>query len=149
VALNHNQNLHFIYSENVTPAANLPALATTLPGITTYTQVAGVGSASDYLGNTALATVNMGVDFTNQQIASYGVNVTATAGTFDAQAAAIPFSALDQSFALSSGVSCSGTCSGEASVAFVGNAAEAAMTSFSITDTTASTGVSGTAALAR
>jgi hypothetical protein len=151
-ALNHNQNLHYVYSENVTPLANLQAL--TPLGVVSYTQLPGSGSATDHLGNTALSsTVNMGVDFTNQQIASYSVDVTtAGSGNFHGEtSSAIAFTALDQSFTLTDSITpvCTGGCTGEASVAFVGGQAEAAMTSYSITNTTSGTGVSGTGVMTR
>ena len=147
VALNNDQNLHFVYSDNLTPSTNLQAMTGTS---VIYNQVAGAGSVTDGAGIPALSSnVTMDVNFTGQQISTYGVNVLTGTSTFDAQATAIPFNALDQSFALSSGGSCSGSCQGEASVAFVGNAAESAMTSFSVTETGTGDSVSGTAVLAR
>jgi hypothetical protein len=144
--LAHNQNLHFIYSENVTPLANLQAMS--LSAVTySSSNLSGNLNATDFQGNLASGSVDMTVNFAADVIDTYSVNLTATSGTYGVTATNIGFSNLDQAFQLNDTGACAGTCSGEASVAFVGNAAEAAMSSFSIVDTTSGSGVSGTAVL--
>ncbi len=151
VPLAHTQNLHFIYSDKITDPATLSNLGN-LGGIfgspVNYSSTTTSGTlATDQLGVTAtsVASVNMVADFQNNLITSYTVSTNFGGLTYDGQATNIAFTALNQDFALI-GSTCS-TCTGAASLQFVGPQAEGAITSYAISDTT--NAISGTALLKR
>ncbi len=151
VSLNTLNNFHYIYSENLTSPTQLASLGG-LGGSVSY-NLAGGTRPTDNLGNVAatMPSITLNVDFITRQINTY--DVTATVGTkvFQAGTTNIPFADLNRSFTIGSTSTCpSGVgCIGEASVVFVGNAAQGAMTSYHIEDTNLPLAVTGTALMVR
>ncbi len=156
--INALQNLHFVYSENITSPtqlANLGGIKTTL---ISYTSTGGT-LPTDNLGNvgTNFASISMGADFITQEITRYDVNasvidantglsVNYTAGIISP----VPFTTLGSPFLIDGTGSCpGGVCAGEASVLFVGPQATGAITSFQINAPQAQipSSIAGTAAL--
>ncbi len=137
------QNLHFIYSENITSPSQLASLGGIKGSFTSYTSTGGT-LPTDNLGNsgTNFANVFMSADFVTQEITSYDVNasvidassgfavtVTYTAGIISP----VPFAALNSSFLIDGTGGCpGGICNGEASVLFVGPNATGAISSYQI-----------------
>lgn len=153
-----NSNMHFIYSDKVTSLVQLGNLGG-LGGNINYTTVAGMGTLpTDQTGaidasTPGLANINMNVDFQNQLINSYTLDVTVNTQTYSMMASApLAFNQLNKNLNLIDQVTSpcpSGTCIGDASVKFVGIGAEAALTSYSVGDSAGTTGVSGTNLLFR
>gem|GEM_PF-6709114 len=144
--------VHYIYSDKVIDITDpnvYGPLAISRAGTVTYNTLPLNGTLpTDNLGGvgTSVASISMGVDFTNSQVTSYTVNPITTTYVVSVDASLqvpVPFTALNNNFALAGGT-CS-ICSGTASVSFIGSNAEGAITSFSISDT--SNTVSGTALL--
>ena len=135
----------FIQSDNLTTPTQLGGLT----GTANYTTVAGSYNAS-YNGLPAAGgTVTMDVNFDTNLVTSFTANAFESVNTLGGTAANIPFQDLSQGFQLTNGGGCNvGTCSGSASAAFVGNAAQGAITSFNIESTTGDTAV-GTALIKR
>ena len=141
-------NFHYIYSENLTTPNQLANLGG-LGGSVNYSLVDGT-LATDNLGNVAssAANINMDVDFINQRITSYNIDATVGPTTYNATASLIPFQDLGREFNIQSlSAGCSSTCSGEASVLFIGPQAQGAMTSYHIDDDSAPTSITGTGLL--
>jgi len=125
-------NLHFIYSENLTSPTQLANLS----GIKSFTSYLSTGGTlpTDDAGNlgTNFANISMGVNFITQTIDTYNVSASVNAINYDAGIlGSIPFGDLNSSFSLSGSGNCS-TCLGEASVLFVAPNASGAITSFQI-----------------
>ncbi|MDH5472671.1 MAG: FecR domain-containing protein [Gammaproteobacteria bacterium] len=151
VALQTKDNLHFVYSENLTPLANLGGLTST----TLYSSfVTGSGGTlpTDTSGGvgTQTSTFNITMNFASSQMTQYTVTAPTTnmnIATINAGATtAIPFSQLN-GFAISDlGTTCDGggaLCTGNASVAFVGTGAEAVLTSYTLASPDGAIAVSG------
>ncbi|VAW65046.1 hypothetical protein MNBD_GAMMA11-2067 [hydrothermal vent metagenome] len=150
--VNHKDQLHFIYSNNLTTPAQLGGLQGTI----SYDNASKLGTLpTDLNGAQGSATLFMTVDFTASQINNYSVNVAVANDNYFAEnTAGILFSDLPGGFDLTdpTGGACgnaggAAACSGRASVNFVGSNAEAATTSYSIISDNNLTGVSGTAVL--
>jgi hypothetical protein len=121
----------FIESDNLTTPAQLGGLN----GTATYSMVAG--SFNGYINGTAddgTSTVSMDVNFDLAQVTNYSVAINQSVTNLDGQASNIPFQALSSGFPIS-GSTCP-SCTGTAAVSFVGDAAEGAITSASISDGT-------------
>jgi len=146
-------NMHFIYSDNITSAEQLAFLGG-IKAFTTYTSTGGT-LPTDNPGNTgsSFASISMGVDFFAQQITNYDISTSVTndigqqvsysAGIFSP----IPLDTLNTSFPIDGTGCASGACTGEASVLFVGPAASSAITSYQLNDIQANTSITGTALL--
>lgn len=144
-------NFHFIYSENLTSPTQLASLGG-LGGSVIY-NLAGGTKPTDQLGNVAatMPTITLDVNFTLQQINAYNVQATVGPNVFQAGTTNIPFNDLGRSFTIDATTACpSGIgCTGEASVVFVGGAAQGAMTSYHIEDVSLPLAVTGTAFMVR
>ncbi len=149
-------NLHYIYSENLTTPTQLSDLvqAANLGGINGsvfYGMVDGT-LATDSNGIVAAgpASIFMDVDFINAQVTQYDVTTQVGANIYSAGASNIPFGQLISGFGINSGAnsSCStGPCSGDASVLFIGNQAQGAITSYQIEEADGSIAITGTGLL--
>ena len=147
-----NDNFHYIYSENITSPEQLANLGGII-GSASYS-VAGGTLPTDDLGNiaSALPSINMNVDFINQQVTNYDINASVAGNFYNASASNIAFQDLGSSFNLQSiSTGCISSCVGEASVLFVGTGAEGALTSYHIEDISGATGtgITGTGLLTR
>jgi len=137
-----NNNFHYIYSENLTTPNQLANLGG-LGGSVSYSLLDGT-LPTDNLGIVAAgaASINMDVNFINQEITSYSVNARVGLTTYSASASLIPFQSLGREFNIQdSGYS------GEASVLFVGPQAQGAITSYHIDDANGSASITGTGLL--
>jgi hypothetical protein len=142
--LPHDSVFHFIYSDNLTPKDTLMNLGGL--GATVNYTIANAGVSYDASMNGATATsvnVSMTTDFVNQQITAYSVNVNGAISGVLQQSNPVAFTQLSQGFPLVDIAACTGCIPrGTAAVQFVGPQAEAATTSFSLTDgTNLATGV--------
>ena len=143
-------NFHYIYSENITSPDQLANLGGII-GSASYSMASGTLPTDD-LGNVAatLPTINMNVDFINQQVTNYDINATIAGSFYNASASNIAFQDLGSSFNIQSiSTGCISSCVGEASVLFVGPEADGALTSYHIEDISGSTGITGTGLLTR
>jgi len=148
VLINTKNNLHYIYSENLTSPAQLANLGG-LGGQVSYGLNGGT-LPSDNLGNVAVESpfINMSVDFIRQQITQYDVSAVVNGSVYEASASNIAFQNLNNSFDLQSiSVGCSSVCVGDASVLFVGAQAEGAITTYQISDPNGTASITGTALL--
>jgi len=146
--LDSKDNFHYIYSENLTTPTQLANLGG-LGGSVSYSLLDGT-LPTDNLGIVAAgaASINMDVNFINQEITSYSVNARVGLTTYNASADFIPFQDLGREFNIQSvSIGCSSTCTGEASVLFVGPQAQGAMTSYHIDDANGSASITGTGLL--
>ncbi len=143
----HDQNLHYIYSPNLTPLANLFNLGGLRSRIQLY-RFAGGTFPTNHLGVQALNApdILLDVDFVNYQLLGYSVKALVDDIDWFAQLQnPVGFNQLGNNFDISG--PCHGTqCIGQASIMFVGNAAGGAMTSYSMTDIFQQ-GISGSALL--
>lgn len=152
-------NFHYMYSENLTTPSQLldlsrPANLGGLEGVYSFNSTPDQGTyPTDHLGNIGLnvANINMGVNFQTGTVDYYNVNATVAGNFYQAEATNINFQDLSQGFNIQDiSVGCSsGPCQGEASVLFVGTAAQGAITSYHIEEPDGSAGISGTNLLER
>ena len=152
VRLNTREDFHFIYSENLTSPTQLAALGGL--GANVFYGIDAGTLPTDHLGNvaTSLPLITMNADFINGRITTYDANIAVGGNSYTASASNIPFQDLASGFniqSLSAGCPSGGSCAGEASVLFVGNAAQGAMTSYQIEDTNGPAAVTGAALLTR
>lgn len=149
VPLEHTQNLHLIYSDQVLDVTD-PATIANLAGITgIYNYNSIGGTTTDNLGNDLGQTsVIMTANFDTGFITSYDLN-TAGGEYQGNNVAPIAFQDTADSFALTGtgGTSCGTGCTGEASLAFIDPQAEGAITSFSLTSDDGSSSASGVSVL--
>lgn len=143
-------DFHYIYSENLTSPSQLATLGG-LGRSVNYSLADGT-LPTDNLGNVALSapSIYMDVDFINQRVTSYDVFATVNGHSYEASANNIAFQDLNSGFNIrgTSEVSClSGSCTGEASVLFVGPQAQGALTSYHINEPDGSKGITGTGLL--
>lgn len=151
VALNTSQDFHYIYSENLTSPNQLTALAQPanlggLVGSYSFTNAIGQGTLpTDNTGivGTGLANINMQVDFQLGRITQYDIDVTVGPNFYQASAVSpVAFTDLNESFDISG---CSvAVCAGEASVLFLGDKAQGAISSYQIGNAAGTSGVTGT-----
>jgi len=152
VALNTSQDFHYIYSENLTTPTQLANLGGLKGSSVFYTGTGGT-LPTDHLGNVGVApSISMGVDFVAQEITQYNISTRVGVDNYDASlvgGTAIPFQNLTDSFNIDSVSSCPSFngCSGEASVIFIGNNAQGAISSYHIDDNLGDASISGTALL--
>lgn len=134
---------HYIIADNLTTLEQLG----TLTGTTTYSSN-GSDSVSTSDGSTvSTLDINMTVDFTNQTIASYTLTANTGSTFYDVEALDVPIEeAYEDSIQLNGTTSCT-TCSGNSSVLFVGDDAGAAITSYTVEETTNGTVLSGASLL--
>ncbi|MCW9012139.1 MAG: FecR domain-containing protein [Gammaproteobacteria bacterium] len=143
----HDQNLHYIYSPNLTTPTELANLGGLRSRIEVY-QFAGGTLPTNHLGNVAAVNpaISADIDFVNHQLLSYSVSADiAGINWFGSLTNRVNFTNLNSSFNIS-GACHNTTCDGEASFLLVGNAAGGAMTSYSLTDPLGG-GMSGSALL--
>lgn len=148
VRMNTKENFHFIYSENITTPSQLANLGG-LTGTYYFSSVAGKGTLpTDHLGNvgTSLASIGMDVDFQNAMVTNYNIDASVNGHFYSAAATNINFQDLNQGFQIQSiSAGClSGPCQGEASVLFVGDQAQGAITSYHMEEPDGSAGITGT-----
>jgi hypothetical protein len=132
-----NGATHFVESTNLTSAAQLAAMPSTL--VNASYSYAGGPPPTDHLGNQgAINSLTVGVNFSTQTITSYAVNATVGAATWNGNG-----SGSIASFTGAAGINLSGNCTGcagggspttkgTANGAFVGAAAERMITSFGL-----------------
>jgi hypothetical protein len=162
----HTGDVHFIYSPNVTSLTRLANLGG-LGANVIYNNVVGGTAPTDHLGNVgamppdASISIAINANFLTQTVDNYdlsvsvgGLNYSNMINDFNGDDIAdrIAFNQLNQSFRLSqefTGTCGGGKCTGEASVVFVGPAAEGAITSYSVGEPDGSAGISGTALILR
>ncbi|MCW8934415.1 MAG: FecR domain-containing protein [Gammaproteobacteria bacterium] len=152
VALNTGQDFHYIYSENLTPMSQ-SHLATLggLKGTSVFYTAAGGTLPTDHTGAPgSISIANMSVDFINQEITNYSIDVNVGVNNYYATlpfGTTIPFHDLTDSFNIESSTSgCPSFtgCTGEASVIFLGNEAQGAISSYHIDDNDGRSSVTGT-----
>ncbi len=148
VPFNAKDDFHFIYTENLTSPTQLAALGGL---VATYNKIGGT-NPTDSLGNVGtLDSLSMGVNFTTGNITSYDVTATVNTITYQAflsPAAPVPISSLGTNSIQLQGACSPTPCVGGASVAFVGNVAQGAITSYHI-DELGGVSVTGAALLQR
>lgn len=158
VPLMHDGNLHFIYSDRLTPKDTLFNLGGVKARAEFYGVIGGT-FPTDNLGNVGISLPHILVafDFVNHQMIHYEVRVDNFSSLTNPPPAwmventmPVDFSYLDKEFNLGTGdTMCGATCiTGHASLIFTGDYAGAAMTSYSIYDPAYSYGLSGAALLA-
>lgn len=153
VALLHDGNFHFIYSDRLTPKDTLFNLGGLRSRIGLYTFAGGTLPTHSNPANNIYMTqpqISMGVDFVNHSVTNYDLFIGNTSTNWHAWLASpVDFSNLGDSFdlAASSTLGAGGTYMGRASVMFVGDMAYGAMTSYSIFDSGTQGGLSGAAFL--
>jgi FecR-like protein len=152
VRLDTKENLHYMYSENLTSPAQLANLGGI---VATYFDLDGT-LATDHLGATSasIPTVSMTADFTQQLVTQYDISTTigpANAAVFyNASATDVPFADLSRGFSIQSiSGGCTTSCTGDASILFVGPNAEGAINAYHIEDINGLNGMSGTSLLTR
>ncbi|HEY9134840.1 MAG TPA: FecR domain-containing protein [Pseudomonadales bacterium] len=149
VALQHDQNFHFIYSPNLTTPLELVNLGGLSSRIQMYQYFDGTLPTNE-LGVAALspAEIYMDVDFSNHVMMNYSISANVDDKLwFGRNENPVDFLDLNRSFSLvdnSVTQTClSGPCQGEASVIFIGDNAGAAMTSYSLYEADGSNAISG------
>jgi len=132
-----NGATHYIDSTNLTSAAQLAAMPSTL--VNASYSYAGGPPPTDHLGNQgAINSLTVGVNFSTQTITSYAVNATVGTTTWTGSG-----SGSVASFTGAAGINLTGNCTGcsgggsptakgTANGAFVGAAAERMITSFGL-----------------
>ncbi len=140
-------NLHFIYSENLTSPAQLANLGQTI-GSATYYSVDGFGTLPTDLKNNIADTpalIDLTVDFNQQSLTQYNVSaIVAGINYFASTSFSVPLNEIASGFSLSD-ISSGNT--GQASVLFVGDQAQGAITAFQIQDAQSTNAITGTALL--
>ncbi len=148
-SIQHNE-LHYIYSNNLTPASQLASLTATI----SYSTIGGT-LPTDNLGGTgtAPANISMSVNFTTQTVDSFSISASSgNASYFVDAVTAVDFANLSNGISLieSSTPSCGSftvLCTGTALLNFIGPNAEGAITSYVIGEPDGSSLISGTALL--
>ncbi|MFW2372013.1 MAG: FecR domain-containing protein [Gammaproteobacteria bacterium] len=147
--LEHTQNLHLIYSDqvlDVTDPATIASLAS-IGGTYNYNSIGG--TTTDNLGNDLGQTnVIMTANFSTGNITSF--DISTAGGEYQGNnLAPIPFQDTVNSFEIAGtgGTSCGSGCTGEASLAFIGAQAEGAITSYSLTNSDSTSSASGVSLL--
>jgi hypothetical protein len=147
VATSHTGSLHYIVADALTTPAQYGAMT----GSFAYTTVGGT-RATDQFGSVAasVANVNMGVDFTLQNIDTYTVATNVGGNTYAAELGAPTAiaTAINTGMILTNSAACL-NCGGTANLAFVGAQAEGAITNYNIGDASSNIAVNGSAILQR
>jgi len=147
-----NGATHFINSTNLTSAAQLTAMPSTLVNAS-YSYVGGPAPTDHFGTQGAINSLRVGVNFSTQTITNYAVNATVGAATWTGNG-----SGSISSFTGAAGIALSGNCTGcagggapttngTANGAFVGAAAERMITTFGLNK--GNQAISGAAYLSR
>lgn len=148
-SIDHN-DVHFIYSNNLTSPATLASLIGT-SRTTTYNTLVGSSTPTDNFGFEALGPASFQITaYFNTGTLDYSVATSVNSLSYAGSATGIDFASLNNGFNIAdNSINCDFmNCSGRATLSFVGNNAEAVITSFTIdrtTPTPSTTTVSGTA----
>ena len=146
IAFQTRDNLHFVYSDNLTPEAYLGGLTST--SNLYHSSVPGSGGTlpTDTLGGIGTAsTFSVTMDFLNRQMTQYTVTADTPNIAVNAGASNVSFAQLSNFTISDLGTSCVAgpACSGQASVAFVGAQAEGVISSYTLAASDGSVAASG------
>lgn len=150
----HAGNLHYFVASETTSLSQLGGLT----GSANYTTIGGT-QATDLAGNIApdVANVNLSVDFgSSGGITLYNVATSVGGITYQGRSTANPTVPLPFNTALTSGLNLLGdtggpcpSCTGQASIAFMGAGAQGAGTVYTIKDNATNNSVNGAAILSQ
>lgn len=143
----HN-DMHFVFSPDLTPKAKIQALSGTLTNVS-YNHVVGFTRPTDTSGtfdSTATPTFTITAHF-DSQLLDYQVETNVNSIDYAAHATGIAFDNLAKGFALQSTGTCSVSCAGQANFNFIGPEADGAITTYTIHNSSVNRTVSGAAVI--
>ncbi len=152
-------SLHYVYSDNLTTAAQLTALGGLLT-TETYTVAGGTTPTNSLGAQSSLIDITVQSNFQTRMIENYQIHVqdgvAAAPVDFIMENSApvsfvnmTEFDLVDSGLKIGSVPTCAVTCQGQAGAAFVGQQAEGIITTYSISEVGGPKGANGAAVLTR